>query len=50
MTILTTILAAAPNSFGTLNTVILVSGLLVLTAAAIADWRIPQEQISKDRG
>ncbi len=35
--------------FGLLNVVVLITGLVVLTAAAVADWRIPQEQIWKDR-
>jgi hypothetical protein len=35
--------------FGLLNVVVLVTGLAVLTAAVIVDWRMPQEQISKDR-
>jgi hypothetical protein len=34
--------------FGLLNIVVLVTGLAVLTAAVIVDWRMPQEQISKD--
>ena len=34
--------------FGLLNVVVLVTGLAVLTAAVIVEWRMPQEQISKD--
>jgi hypothetical protein len=34
--------------FGLLNLLVLVTGLAVLVAAAIADWRMPQEQVSKD--
>ena len=35
--------------FGLLNVVVLVTGLAVLVAAAVVDWRMAQEQISKDR-
>jgi hypothetical protein len=34
---------------GLLNVVVLVTGLAVLVAVAVVDWRMPQEQISKDR-
>ncbi len=30
--------------FGLLNVVVLVSGLLVFVAAAIAEWRMPQQK------
>jgi hypothetical protein len=29
--------------FGLLNAIVLVSGLLVLVAAAVAEWRMPQQ-------
>jgi hypothetical protein len=35
--------------FDLLNVVVLVTGLVVLVAAAIADWRMPQERISEER-
>lgn len=34
--------------FGLLNVAVLVTGLAVLVAAAVVDWRMPQEQVSKD--
>jgi hypothetical protein len=30
--------------FGVLNVVVLISGLLVFAAAAVAEWRMPQQK------
>jgi hypothetical protein len=31
-------------NFGVLNVVVLISGLLVFVAAAVAEWRMPQQK------
>ena len=41
------VLHTQPGDSGWLNGIVLVSGLLVLAAAAVAEWCMPREQIFK---